>query len=62
MWVYTVTKDEKTGLWYAHKKGYPYLPVFGTFERTKKRALKHAADCMGMTFEQYMEFRNGKGV
>ncbi len=62
MYPYTVSKDEKSGYWYAHKQGFPNIPVFGTFEKTKKRALKHAADCMALTLEQYMEYRKRKGV
>lgn len=62
MRTYTVSKDEKSGLWYAHQKGYPWIPIFGSFYKTKKRALQVAADWMGLTYEQYMEFRKRKGV
>lgn len=27
---YVVSKDDKTGTWYAHMRGYPYVPVFGS--------------------------------
>ena len=37
MWTYTVSKDEKTGLWYAHKKGFPNIPVWDSFSKTKKK-------------------------
>ena len=33
---YTVSKDEKSGLWYAHKAGFPWIPVLGTFSKTKR--------------------------
>lgn len=38
---YTVSKDKKSGLWYAHMKGFAYVPVFGSFG-TKPHALKVA--------------------
>lgn len=38
---YTVSKDNKSGLWYAHQTGYAYVPVFGSFG-TKAHALKFA--------------------
>lgn len=56
---YTVSKDEKTNLWYAHIVGYPYIPVFserGTFG-TKRNALQVAADSMGLIYREYMEYR-----
>lgn len=28
---YTVSKDSKTGLWYAHMEGFAYIPVSGSF-------------------------------
>lgn len=28
---YTISKDACSGLWYAHKKGFNYTPVFGSF-------------------------------
>lgn len=34
---YTVSKDHKGGFWYCHKKGFDYIPVFGSIG-TKKQA------------------------
>jgi len=38
---YTVSKDQKSGLWYAHQVGYAYVPVFGSFGN-KAHAMKYA--------------------
>ena len=27
---YVVSKDVKSGMWYCHKRDYPYIPVFGS--------------------------------
>ena len=40
--LYTVSKDQKSGLWYAHKKGYPYVPVSGSFSERKSEAMEYA--------------------
>lgn len=37
---YTVSKD-KSGVYYAHMKGYPNIPVFGSFG-TKRVATEYA--------------------
>ena len=55
--VYTVSKDEKTGLWYAHKVGYPRVPVFGSFSRNKRTAQKYAANCMGISLKEYLRIK-----
>ena len=39
---YTVSKDEESGMWYAHMVGYPYVPVFGSFRKRKSDAFKIA--------------------
>ena len=36
---YTVSKDSKSGLWYAHMKGYTYIPVSGSFSEKKSEAV-----------------------
>ena len=59
---YTVSQDDKSKLWYAHRVNYPYIPVFGSFRKTRKGALQCAADSMGLPLEDYMELRNRKGV
>lgn len=38
---YIVSKDENGGFWYAHMKGYPYIPVFGSIG-SKSHAMKVA--------------------
>lgn len=42
MSAYTVSKDQKSGLWYVHMKGYPYVPVFGSFRQSKRAAQRIA--------------------
>ena len=34
---YTTSKDSKSGLWYAHQKGYSYIPIAGSFSEKKIR-------------------------
>lgn len=41
---YVVSKDDKTGLWYAHLSGYPYVPVFGSISESKSHAMKAARE------------------
>ena len=38
---YTVSKDQQSGLWYAHKVGFPYIPVFGSFSERKSVAMQY---------------------
>ena len=58
---YTVSQT-KEGYWYAHMVGYPYIPVGGSFgcpfKDTKRQALKVAAGCMGLPYEEYMKIRS----
>lgn len=35
---YVVSKDDKSGLWYVHLDGFPYVPVFGSFRKSKRSA------------------------
>ena len=42
--VYTVSRDEKSGLWYVHLEGFPYVPVFGSFRKTKRAAQRIARE------------------
>lgn len=39
---YTVSKDDKSGLWYAHMKGFSYVPVGGSFSAKKSDAMEYA--------------------
>ena len=54
---YTVSKDNKTGLWYAHKVGYPRIPVYGSFSKSKRTAQKYAANCMGISLKEYLRLK-----
>lgn len=49
---YTVSQTEN-GLWYAHKKGFPNLPVMGSFSKSKRSAQAEAAQCMAITLKEY---------
>lgn len=46
--------------WYAHVRGYPAIPVLGSFG-TKKYAMTIAGGNMGLTYEQYVEWRRKYG-
>lgn len=39
---YAVSKDIKSGLWYAHAKGYAYIPIAGSFSENKSEAMEYA--------------------
>jgi hypothetical protein len=54
---YTVSKEEKSGLWYAHKVGFPWIPVFGSFRKSKKAAQQVAADCMALPLKEYLQLK-----
>ena len=45
---YTVSKDTKSGLWYAHMKGYTYIPVSGSFSEKKSEAMEYAKMYSGL--------------
>jgi len=53
---YTVSKD-KNGYWYAHRTGYAYIPIWGSFSKSKRFALTAAANAMGLTYEEYRRIR-----
>ena len=59
--MYTVSQD-KNGYWYVHIAGHPKTPVFGSFRRSKIAALQVAADNMGMSYGQYMAYRQKHGT
>jgi hypothetical protein len=50
---YVVSKDDDSGLWYAHMIDFPKIPVFGSFSKNKKAAQNHAAKKMGITLKEY---------
>lgn len=54
---YTVSQD-KNGYWYAHRVGYAYIPVFGSFSRNKRIAQEIAAGNMGLTYDEYIRYVN----
>lgn len=39
---YTVSKDAKSGMWYAHMEGFAYIPVCGSFSAKKSEAMEYA--------------------
>lgn len=39
---YIVSQDVKTGRWYCHVKGFPYVPCFGSICESKAEALEYA--------------------
>ena len=39
---YIVSQDNKSGLWYCHMKGFPYIPCFGSFCEIKSDAMEYA--------------------
>lgn len=39
---YIVSQDRKTGLWYAHMRGYQHVPVFGSFSEKRRDAAEYA--------------------
>ena len=41
---YVVSKDDKSGLWYVHLEGFAYVPVFGSFRKTKRAAERIARE------------------
>ena len=45
---YTVSKDSKSGLWYAHMKGYAYVPICGSFSEKKSEAMEYAKMYSGL--------------
>lgn len=39
---YIVSKDSKSGMWYAHHKDYFYIPVSGSLSTKKSEAMEYA--------------------
>ena len=33
---YVISQEPKSGAWYCHMRGYPYVPVFGSIGDKKK--------------------------
>ena len=56
MRMYTVSRDRDSGLFYVHQEGYTWIPVFGSFTKSKAEATKHAAAYSGFpTVKEYSE-------
>ena len=54
---YTVSKDAKSGLWYAHKVGFSWIPLLGSFSKSKRAAQRVAADCMALPLKEYLQLK-----
>lgn len=39
---YIVSQDRKSGLWYAHMRGYQHVPVSGSFSEKRCDAAEYA--------------------
>lgn len=57
MGYYTASKTKDGEYWYAHRVGYPNIPVLGSFCKTRKGAYQHCANLMAMFLDQYMDVR-----
>lgn len=56
---YTVSKDQRSGMWYAHQRGYAYIPICGSFSNKKSGSLEYAKmyNCLPNKVEQIEERR-----
>lgn len=54
---YTVSQDTESGLWYAHKAGFDWIPLFSSFCKTRRAAQKHAANMMGLFLNEYLKLK-----
>lgn len=41
---YVVSKDQESGMWYVHLEGFAYVPVFGSFRKSKMAAQAIASE------------------
>ena len=59
---YVVSKDMKSGLWYAHRKDFPQIPISGSFSEKKSEAREYAKMYMGLQnkVKQIEEHRHEK--
>ena len=59
---YTVSQDGKSGLWYCHMKGFPYIPCFGSFCETKSDTMEYAKMYNGLKHNvERVERKKSKG-
>ncbi len=35
---YMISQDKQSGMWYCHKRGYKYIPVFGSIGKRAQAA------------------------
>lgn len=45
---YVVSKDTKSGLWYAHREDLPHVPISGSFSEKKSESNEYAKMYMGL--------------
>ena len=45
---YVVSKDTKSGLWYAHREDLPHVPISGSFSEKKSESKEYAKMYMGL--------------
>ena len=58
MRLYAVSRDKDTGLYYVHQEGYAWLPVFGSFTKSRAEAQRQAALYSGfLTRKEYSDAR-----
>ena len=56
---YDVSKQKGSSRWYAHLTETPRVPASRLAD--KKTALHDAADLMGLSYKEYMDWRRKKG-
>ena len=59
---YVVSKDAKSGLWYAHREDLPHVPISGSFSEKKSESKEYVKMYMGFQnkVEQIEERRREK--
>lgn len=57
---YDVAKEKGSSRYFAHAVETPHIPVIGSLG-DKKHALHVAADCMGISYKEYMKLRRKAG-
>lgn len=59
---YIVSKDKKSGLWYAHREDLLHVPISGSFSEKKSESREYAKMYMGLPnkVEQIEEYRREK--
>ena len=61
---YTVSKDAKSGLWYAHREDLPHIPIGGSFSEKKSESREYAKMymCLPNKVEQIEERKREKFI